>query len=87
VRGVAISDETSAREIQALSSLGISAAAHCEAGDEAASRAALDDLRARAEEARKIYGEDNEVVVREVVTPAYDPKSRREHVVGQIPLR
>jgi|SRR5215211_2131923 len=88
IRTVAVSDERTARELLALCAVGIRAAAHSEDGDEAACLAALEDLRARAEEARKIYGEDgNEVSVRKITVPSYDPESRREHIVGQIPLR
>jgi hypothetical protein len=87
VRGVATSDERTARGLLALAGAGIRAAAHSEDGDEAASLAALEDLRARAEEARKVYGEDNEVSVREITVPSYDVASRRAHIVGEIPLR
>ena len=73
VHGVAVSDEHTARELQALCSLGISGA--------------LEDLRARAKEARKVYGEETEVCVREITVPSYDPESRREHIVGELPLR
>jgi len=88
VRGVAVSDERTAWELLALAGAGIRVAAHSEDGDEAARQAALEDLRARASSARSIFGElDNEVSVREITVPAYDPESRREHIVGEIPLR
>jgi hypothetical protein len=87
VHGVAVSDERTARELLALASAGIRVAAHSEDGDEAASLAALEDLRERAEEARSIFGEDHEVSVREITVPAYSPESRREHIVGEIPLQ
>jgi len=87
VHGVPVSDERTAWELLALAGAGIRAAAHSEEGDRAASLAALEDLRARAEEARKTFGEDNEVSVRQITVPAYSPESRREHIVGEIPLR
>lgn len=87
IRAVAVSDERTARELLALASAGIRAAAHSEAGDEAAREAALEDLRARAEEACKVYGEGTEVSVRKITVPRYDSASRRAHIVGELPLR
>jgi hypothetical protein len=84
---VPLSDERTAWELLALAGAGIRAAAHSEDGDRARSLAALEDLRERAEEARKTFGEDNEVSLREIMVPSYDPASRREHIVGEIPLR
>jgi hypothetical protein len=84
---VPLSDERTAWELLALAGAGIRAAAHSEDGDRARSLAALEDLRERAEEARKTFGEDNEVSLREIMVPSYGPASRREHIVGEIPLR
>jgi len=88
VRTVGSSDERTARELQALASAGIRAAAHSEDGDESLRQAALEDLRERAEEARKIFGEDNEVSVRELSVPTYDSNlpERRAAIVGRLPV-
>jgi hypothetical protein len=89
VHGVATSAERTARELLGLASVGIRAAAHSEDGDEAAREVALEDLRDRAEEARKIFGEDNEVFVRELSVPTYDSNlpERRAAIVGRLPVQ
>jgi len=88
IRTVGTSDERTARELMALAGAGISAAAHSEDGDEALRLAALGRLRERAEEARRIFGEDNEVSVREISVPSYDPDlpERRAAIVGRLPV-
>jgi hypothetical protein len=88
VRTVGSSDERTARELQALASAGIRAAAHSEGGDEASRIAALEDLRERAKEARRIFGEATEVSVRELSVPSYDPDlpERRAAIVGRLPV-
>jgi hypothetical protein len=88
VRTVGSSDERTARELQALASAGIRAAASSEGGDEASRIAALEDLRERAKEARRIFGEATEVSVRELSVPSYDPDlpERRAAIVGRLPV-
>jgi len=93
IHGVPLSDERTARELLSLAGAGISAAAHAEDGDEgareAALEAALEDLRERAEEARKIFGEDTDVPVREISASPYDPDlpERRAAIVGRLPVQ
>src|SRR5215211_4261834 len=89
VHGVAVSDERTAWELLALAGAGIRAAAHSEDGDEAARQAALEDLRARASSAPSIFGEDNEVSVRELTLSSYDPDlpERRAAIVGRLPVQ
>jgi len=82
---VALADENTAEQLRRLILPG--AEASDEGAGEDARKEALGRLRERAKEARQIFGEDTEVSVRKVTTPAYNPKSRREHIVGQIPLR
>jgi hypothetical protein len=73
VRNVVLSDEKTAEVLRELIALGM-AAAEAEGRE---SERALEDLRERAEEARKIYGEETEVSVRKITVPSYDPSSRR----------
>jgi hypothetical protein len=82
---VALSDENTAEMLRRL----ILGGARAFGADleENAREAALGDLRDRAEEARRIYGEDTEVSVRKITVPSYDPASRREHIVGRFPIR
>ena len=89
MHGVATSAERTARELLGLASVGIRAAAHSEDGDEAAREVALEDLRDRAEQARKIFGEDTEVSVRELSVPTYDSNlpERRAAIVGRLPVQ
>jgi hypothetical protein len=84
---VALQDERTAEDLRRLVMAGIEAAAAGVAGDEGAREEALGRLRERAEEARKVYGEDDEVSVREITVPAYDPESRRSFIVGRFSIR